>query len=55
MNASIFEKAAVLVTDIEAMSSDERYRISQVNVESSLKEHQEFKDAFVAGQCYLYM
>lgn len=53
MNASIFEKAAVLVTDIEAMSSDERYRISQVNVESSFKEHQEFKDAFVAGQCYI--
>jgi hypothetical protein len=53
MSTSPFEKARVVVERIEAMSPDERSRISQENVDRTLEEHEEFKASFAVGHCYI--
>lgn len=53
MSTSASEKARVIAEKIKALPPDELDRISQENVQSTLEEHEAFKESFARGHCYI--
>jgi hypothetical protein len=53
MDSSALDKAARLVAHLEAMSPEERNRVSEENIRHTAEEHEVFLAQFNSGGCYI--